>query len=59
MINDINFWIKKEKERQSKGFNLIASENICPLAVRKLEASILGNKYAIHPHSLCSNGVNG
>jgi glycine hydroxymethyltransferase len=46
MINNINFWIKKEKERQSKGFNLIASENICPLAIRKLEASILGNKYA-------------
>lgn len=45
-MNDVFELIEKEKERQNKGIELIASENYTSSAVRKATGSILTNKYA-------------
>lgn len=38
--------IEAEKNRQKNGFNLIASENICPQEILDITNNCLGNKYA-------------
>ncbi|MFA6815171.1 MAG: serine hydroxymethyltransferase [Lentisphaeria bacterium] len=43
---DIALMLDREQERQSRGLELIASENFASLAVRAAAGSILTNKYA-------------
>ena len=46
MDQELRKALNKEKRRQKENIELIASENYCSKAVRKLQGSILTNKYA-------------
>ncbi|HCB64234.1 MAG TPA: serine hydroxymethyltransferase, partial [Fusobacteria bacterium] len=45
-MNEIDKIIELEKERQSKGIELIASENFVSDAVMRAAGSVMTNKYA-------------
>lgn len=45
-MNEIHYWINKEKERQNENIELIASENYPSYDVRMAQASCLTSKYA-------------